>query len=234
MELVLGNNNGVATMTSLQMVEYINALRKQDNDFTELLHKDFLRKVPLVLKGGERNFTLSYLSSQNKELPMYVFPKREAMLMAMSYSYDIQASVYDAWETAEKKLSGFSVPTTFKEALLLAVEQQETIEQQHLALTVAQPKIEFHDSVVASEGTMTMTEAAKSLGIGRNLMFAMLRDEGILCKDNTPIQKYLDQKWFEVETYTYKRKNGDEYLSSKTVVTGKGMTKLEVVLKELL
>jgi hypothetical protein len=54
MELVLTQNNGNVTTTSLQLVEYINYLRKQENgtDFSELQHKEFLRKVPNVLKGG--------------------------------------------------------------------------------------------------------------------------------------------------------------------------------------
>ena len=106
MELVLTQNNGTTTMTSLQLVEFVNHLRRQEGNgtFTELTHFNFLQKVKEVLKGGELNFKASYKSLQNKDLPMHVFPKREAMLMAMSYSYDIQAVVYDAWEKAEKAL----------------------------------------------------------------------------------------------------------------------------------
>ena len=64
------------------MVSYINSTRKPGE--AELKHFTFLAKVPTVLCGGEKNFLSSYFSAQNKSLPMYNFPKREAMLMAMS------------------------------------------------------------------------------------------------------------------------------------------------------
>ena len=86
----------VLTMSSLEMVSYINSTRKPGDAKVE--HYDFLKKVPQVLGGGAGYFFGSYKSTQNKTLPMYNFPKREAMLMAMSYSYELQAQVFDAWE----------------------------------------------------------------------------------------------------------------------------------------
>jgi hypothetical protein len=65
------------------MVSYINSTRKAGDAKVE--HYDFLKKVPQVLGGGAGNFSGSYKSLQNKAMPMYNFPKREAMLMAMSY-----------------------------------------------------------------------------------------------------------------------------------------------------
>lgn len=82
------------------MVSYINSTRKPGE--AELRHSTFLAKVPTVLNGGEQNFLSSYQSTQNKGLPMYNFPKREAMLMAMSYSYELQAQIFDAWEVGIK------------------------------------------------------------------------------------------------------------------------------------
>jgi phage regulator Rha-like protein len=135
MELVLSSNNGVKTMTSLQLVEYINYLRKGEDqwDYKELRHDSFMDKVPKVLKGGFQNLLDSYKSLQNKDLPMYVFPRREALLMAMSYSYDVQAAVFDAWETAEKALQQISTismpnfmnPAEAAKAWALEYEQKE-------------------------------------------------------------------------------------------------------------
>ena len=53
----------------------------------ELRHADFLAKVPQVL-GAEMSekFRSSYKDSMNRKKPAYTFPKREACLMAMSYS----------------------------------------------------------------------------------------------------------------------------------------------------
>ena len=92
----------VLTMSSLEMVSYINSTRKAGDAKVE--HYDLLKKVPVVLGGGAGNFSGSYQSLQNKTMPMYNFPKREAMLMAMSYSYELQAQIFDAWESAEAAL----------------------------------------------------------------------------------------------------------------------------------
>nr|WP_315428112.1 hypothetical protein [uncultured Albidiferax sp.] len=95
-------------MSSLEMVEYINSIRKAGEAKVE--HYNFLKKVPQVLGVGAVKFYCSYKSSQNKSLPLYNFPKREAMLIAMSYSYELQAQVFDAWEATEAALSKAQKP----------------------------------------------------------------------------------------------------------------------------
>jgi hypothetical protein len=97
----------VLTMTSLEIVKYINDTRKEGE--AELAHSDFLKKVPKVLNGGEGNFSSSYLNSQNKKQPCYKFPKREACLMAMSYSYDLQAKVFDHMTKLEAELESLKL-----------------------------------------------------------------------------------------------------------------------------
>lgn len=97
---------GQPTMTSLEMVDYINADRKAKAEaeglkfpcktHPQLKHKSFLAKVPKVLgaKHSAKYFA-QYKDSTGRELPCYTFPKREACLMAMSYSYELQARVFD-------------------------------------------------------------------------------------------------------------------------------------------
>lgn len=77
-------------MTSLELVEFINAQRGEGE--SELLHKSFLAKVPQVL-GEETSakFIADLPDSYGRPRKGYRLPKREACLMAMSYSYDLQA-----------------------------------------------------------------------------------------------------------------------------------------------
>lgn len=94
------------TMSSLDMVDYINATREPGQP--ELRHDDFMRKVPSVigLEAAPKFYgTGFYLNGTGSKVsrPVYNFPKREAMLMAMSYSYKLQATVYDAWQAAEAR-----------------------------------------------------------------------------------------------------------------------------------
>lgn len=91
------------TMTSLELVDYINSQRGEGE--ATLAHSDFLKKVPQVLGDGAGNFSFTYRDVQNKERPCYRFPKREACLMAMSYSYDLQAKVFDRMTELEQRNS---------------------------------------------------------------------------------------------------------------------------------
>jgi hypothetical protein len=53
---------------------------------------------------GAGKFSDTYRHPQNGQVyPSYRFPKREACLMAMSYSYDMQAKVYDKMTALERR-----------------------------------------------------------------------------------------------------------------------------------
>ncbi|CAJ0996799.1 hypothetical protein SODG_007587 [Sodalis praecaptivus] len=94
------------TMSSLEMIDYINAERKAEAEaegvkfpckkYRRLQHNNFMAKTPKVLgENHSAKFLAQYKDSIGRELPCYRFPKREACLMAMSYSYELQAQVFD-------------------------------------------------------------------------------------------------------------------------------------------
>ncbi|WP_220668286.1 Rha family transcriptional regulator [Raoultella ornithinolytica] len=93
------------TMSSLEMVDYINADRKAEGlkfpckRFTRIQHKHILAKTPKVLGETSAKFLAddTYLVGNGARATrqIYNFPKREACLMAMSYSYELQAQVFD-------------------------------------------------------------------------------------------------------------------------------------------
>ncbi|KFD23943.1 Rha family transcriptional regulator [Yokenella regensburgei] len=110
--------NSEPTMSSLEMVDYINAERKAKAEaeglefpckkYRKLSHDNFLKKVPKVLGENDcRKFLRQYKDSTGRELPCYQLPKREACLMAMSYSYELQAKVYDYMEELDRQAHGY-------------------------------------------------------------------------------------------------------------------------------
>lgn len=191
--------NPSVTMSSLELVAFINASRQAGE--AELRHADFLAKVPKVLNGGERNFSSSYLDIQNKERPCYHFPKREACLMAMSYSYDLQAKVFDRMTALEAlQTPRFQVPSTLAGALRLAAEQAEAIEQQSKLIEQQKPAVEFVDRFVNIKSSKSITEVAKILGVGQREFFEWLAEKRIIYKrsDNwLPASTYA--KYFDVK-----------------------------------
>jgi len=127
------------TMTSIELVEFINSQRK--NDEAILTHADFMKKVPKVLSEKDTGFNSDiYLDSYGREQRCFKFQKREACLMAMSYSYDIQAKVFDRMTELEQQRA---IPQNYAQAMRLAADlyeqnEQLAIERDHAIATKAQ------------------------------------------------------------------------------------------------
>ncbi len=111
MNALISTESNPVTMSSLEMVEYINEQRKQDalaagstfpsKEFAKLRHDSFMDKVPEVLGENAPKFIGTQKYGNNNTREIYTFPKREACLMAMSYSYDLQAKVFDKMTALE-------------------------------------------------------------------------------------------------------------------------------------
>lgn len=149
------------TMTSLGLVDFINSQRGEGE--ATLAHSDFLKKVPQVLGEGAGNFSFTYRDVQNKERPCYRFPKREACLMAMSYSYDLQAKVFDRMTALEAKTAP-ALPNYAEALRQLAdkLEENQTlaIERDHAIKTKAQIGSKREATAMATAAT-AKREAAK-------------------------------------------------------------------------
>jgi phage regulator Rha-like protein len=144
-------------MTSLEMVAFINTQRKPGD--AVLTHSDFMRKAPLVLGEGVRNFSDTYVHHQNKQVyPCYRFPKREACLMAMSYSYELQAKVFD--RMTELEGGKVTVPQTLPEALRLAADLAEKNAQQAVLIEKQKPAVEFVQKYAEAESHRAILEVA--------------------------------------------------------------------------
>lgn len=138
MNLTNSPGGPAATMTSLELVDFINSHRKQQAEqagqsfpsegYAALRHDNFMAKVPEVLgAGGVLKFKDTYIHPQNGQTyDCYRFPKRESCLMAMSYSYDLQAAVFDHMTALEEKLTK---PLTAAEQLLASVQLTVDLER---------------------------------------------------------------------------------------------------------
>lgn len=124
--LRFASNENVAreiSMTSLELVEFINSKRQASDPALD--HADFMKKVPRVLKKDAGNFSDIYLDSMNRRQKSYRFPKRESCLMAMSYSYELQAAVFDHMTELESRLAKPVALPSYAETLRLYADQIE-------------------------------------------------------------------------------------------------------------
>lgn len=192
---------------------------------------------------GVANVTMALRRLDEDEVALSSIEGRDMNVVSESGLYSLtltsrkqEAKMFKRWVTSEVLPSirktggygnGFKLPTTLSEALRLAADQAYTIELLEAQRQADMPKLEFYDRVAQSDDALTMEEAAKVLGTGRNRLFSWLRDNGFLMPGNTPYQKWLDRDVFRVVMYEFEDKDGVQRVTSKTCVTTAGMKLLQ-------
>lgn len=215
---------------------------KQIAEITGKQHAHVMRDIRALLEQGvsESNFGLSsYKQDQpnggSKDVPMYVLTKKGCLILASGYDAVLREKIINRWEELEmKEKQKFQVPTTFAEALRLAAEQQEKIEEQQKLIEVQRPKAEFYDDVVDSKDAIDMQAVAKviNMGMGRNKLFEFLRNNKVLMQNNQPYQSYVDMGWFRIIESKYTKPSGDICINLKTVVFQKGVDGIRKLIKQ--
>lgn len=231
-----GESNQVLTNSLLVAEKFGKEHNKVIRDIQNLSCSDEFRAA---------NFGVSsYISLQNKELPMYVMTKDGFSFLVMGYT-GVKAGMFKeeyikAFNKMEEtiKNGGFNVPKSFREALLLAAEQQEVIENQqkqieekNAKIEADKPKVLFSEAVSASNKSILVRELAKLITqngyqIGEKQLYERLRKSGYLCSvgesRNQPTQTYMNIGLFEIKKRVIM--DGDEAkVYNTTVVTPKGV-----------
>lgn len=220
------------TMSSLELVDFINSHSRAESDICRaedrvtIRHDNLMAKVKKVLGKDALKFKGIYEDGYGREKPCYYFPKREACLMAMSYSYAIQAKVFDRMTELEQRQ--FNIPKTKSEALLLAYQLSVEVEAQQARLAVAEPKAEAFDELSSLDGLMNRRQAAKSLGVtGSELKEALLDKGWVFRKNGTQIECYSSA----IRRGVVAQKNmafGNYRTISQVLITNKGHALLKL------
>ena len=161
------NNTDQVTMSSPELVDYINAHRQEvatiEKPYKELRHDHFMAKVPQVL--GEKAAPI-FLGTDiytngtggTVQRQIYRFPKREACLMAMSYSYELQAQVFDRMTAMEQHIAAQNLPSyAIDDPIERAKKWIEEEKQKQLA-------IQERDHAIATKAEIGSRREATAMG----------------------------------------------------------------------
>lgn len=210
-------------------------------------HKHILAKIDELPQDDFRrtNFRLSSEVRKNgifdKETKCYKISKDGFTLLAMSFTgekfYKFKVAYINAFNKMAAELKKrFVAPRDMKEALMLALEQQEQIEALEAQHKANLPKIVFAEAVEASAtsaliGDFVKTLCDESVSVGRNRVFKWLRDEKYLMEGNMPYQKWIDTGYFEVIPQIIVTPKGNKERFT-TRITAKGQVTLSVKIIE--
>lgn len=232
------------TITSLELLEQINFFRKQEGNRAELQHKTLLEIIRDEFEeeiSQQKILPSTYTTDRGREYPMFELTTAQAKQVLVRESKFVRKAVIHYIEELEAKLS-IKAPTTLKEALKLAYEQQEQIEalqiegkikdQQILEL---KPKASYYDLVLQCKGLLTITAIAKDYGKSGQWLNEKLHELGIQYKQSDIwllYQKYADKGYTKTKTQPINRSNGPD-VKLHTYWTQKGRLFIYDLLKNI-
>lgn len=209
-------------------------------------HKNIIQAIRNLLGSAENSaharwfHESTYLDAQGKKRPMFIMNRDGFSLLAMGLNganaLQFKVAFIDQFNKMEEIVKQVvqqaqpTLPTTFAEALRLAAEQAEKIEEQQRQIEAERPRVLFSQAVETSQDSILIGELAKlicqnGVDIGEKRLFAWLRSRGYLCQQgeryNQPTQKALEMGLFELRKVTINV--GDHTkVRTTTKVTGKG------------
>lgn len=167
---------------------------------------------------------------------LYLWTKRGVARHSKMLGTDRAWEMFDCLEEnyfnpEQSALPDFNNPVIAARAWADAMEKKQLAESQVKELA---PKAEFYDTVADSESLMSMADTCKILdmGIGRNKLFALLREKGILQKDNMPYQRFVDAGYFKVVEGKYEV-NENVVVTKTTYVKQKGIDYIRKLLSKV-
>ena len=235
MEALVKVENDQIVTDSRSVAEHFG---KRHNDVTEVI-----RKLLATEKSVTKMFHESKFEYRGQEFPMYLMNRDGFSLLVMGFTgakaLEWKLKYIEAFNEMEKQLvnkNTLALPD-FTNPVEAARAWANEYEAKQKALTenaVMKPKADFYDTVANTESLFSMADVARTLdmGIGRNKLFAFLRDKGILDKDSHPYQKYVDAGYLRlIENHC---KAGDNDVVYKcTYVKQKGIDYIrKILLKE--
>lgn len=80
----------------------------------------------------------------------------------------------------------------------MILESEKELETANILIEKQKPKVKAFNKFMNQDGTISIGNAAKSLGTGRTRLFSLLREKKILMSGNIPYQQYIDCNYFKV------------------------------------
>ena len=205
-------------------------------------HKNVVRDLEKILESSVvsdlRPLIISseYKDLQNKPRKQYLLTKKGFTL----YMFNIQGynefklAYINEFERMQNELNNpYKVPTNFTEALQLALDLQKEKVQLTIENAEMKPKAEFVDNTfIPREGSILVRDFAKLIynavtsEFGEKKLYEFLRQNKLVTKANTPMQKYVEMGIFEMKNSS---NNGTRLV---TYITNKGQTYLYNKIKD--
>lgn len=193
-------------MSSREIAEITGKLHKNVTPIILQLEKDKL------LTAEPKRSTFEH---RGNTYTVYHLNKRDSILLVARLSPEFTAALVDRWQELEQKQAApqFNIPQTLPEALRLAADLADQLEQ-------AKPKLAVYDLLADRKGDVSTTIVAKEIGTTAFKLNKFLREKGVKWL-NADLPKAGYETWFNCIADV---KNGHEF--TQCLVTPKGQIEI--------
>lgn len=213
-------------------------------DLTGKAHKNVMADIRVMLDGLKSqpidalSFEDTYRDERNREQKCYRLPKRECLILVSGYSIELRAKIIDRWMELEQ--AARPVPLDFSDPkLLLGVVNhlQAQVLEKESVIAEQGVRLKHLDRLESAKGSMCISDAAKTLGVGRDYLFQFLSSRRWTFKraGNKNWLAYDDKRkamLLEHDDHLYTDNLGQERVATRVLVTAKGLVKLAELLEQ--
>lgn len=237
MNTLMKPNDMPLTMTSREIAELVG---KE--------HKNVLRDVRVLkdqlgdLFGGSAQTWAHPQNGQSYE--EFALDKDTCLTLLLGYDAVARMKVVKRWQELEAGAApalNMRDPRQMAMAALQLIEVnqelQATIDQQQHKIAADAPKVEGFDRIASSDGSLCLTDTAKTLQVQPRKLTQLLQEKGWLYRRPMgsgwlAYQERIQQGLLEHKVTTGEKSDGSEWSSTQVRVTAKGLTKLADVVRQ--
>ena len=204
-------------------------------DLCEKRHPDVRRDIRNMLDAleeGVSRFAHTYQDAQGKAQEEYLLPKDLTLTLVAGYNVKLRKRIIDRWLELEAghpvdPLRALNDPVTMRGLLLTYSEKVLALEGRVEEMT---PQVQALERIALSDGSLCITDAAKTLQVQPKVLFGFLRSHGWMYSRGggaeVAYQDKLASGLLEHKTTTVYRSDGSEKTATQVRVTPKGLTRL--------
>ena len=208
---------------------------------TRKRHADVMRDIRNMMEqlgANERNFASVYRAGNGESRPCFNLPKRECLILVSGYSVELRAAIIDRWQELEAREAQprFVLDPSDPKVMLAVFDhlQKQVAEKDEIIATQG-VQVKKLERLEGAKGSMCISDAAKTLGAGRDALFTRLQAERWIFKraGNKNWLAYDDKRrsgYLEHDDHLYTENEGRERVATRVLVTAKGLVKLAEVL----